>query len=216
MSKRFVMLVALCAAWSAPRLALADPVIATAPVALFDVNLVDGADLASASGLAMDFGTTTARGAGDFAAIPSGTPVTVDGPLYLYTALGGAGSSPFSFSIGGFGRFTETAMPLILSNSLTATSTGIEAYLLGVFSPAGSLAGFTPGPASFDVSFTRSSANSIANGAMVASTSGSGTLASPPSALSVTEPGSLLLVATGAGLMGLMVADAARERPATA
>ena len=86
---------------------------------------------------------------------------------------------------------------------MTATSTSIEAYLLGIFSPAGTLGGFTPGPASFDVSFTRSAASNDPNNMQVASISGSGTLASPPTAVPVGEPASLLLI--GPALMGLAV-----------
>ena len=69
--------------------------------------------------------------------------------------------------------------------------------------PPGALSGFTPGPASFDVSFTRSTASNDASNAQVASTSGSGTLASPPAAVSVKEPASLLLL--GPALLGMAV-----------
>lgn len=216
MLKQFALAVALCGAYASIRPALADPVNATAPVALFNVELLDGTDLSNASGLMLDFGTTTARGAGDFLPIPAQTSVAVEGPLYLYTALGGPGDAPFAFSIGSFGRFVTSAAPLILNSSKTATSTGIEAYLLGIFSPAGDLGSFTPGPASFDVSFTRSIANNAANGSTVASTSGSGTLASPPSPIAVVEPGSMLLLATGAGMVGLTVGGRRKPQPAGA
>ncbi|MGI4954679.1 MAG: hypothetical protein ACRYGM_22975, partial [Janthinobacterium lividum] len=148
-------------------------------------------------------GLTTAHGAGDFSLIPVATTVAVNGPLYFYSALGGLGDAAFSFNIGSYGTFVETAAPRILSTSLTATSTSIEAYLLGIFSPSATLGDFTAGPASFDVSFTRSAATNDANNVQVASTSGSGTLASPPAALPVGEPASLLLL--GPALIGMVV-----------
>ena len=64
MLKQFALVVALCGAYASIRPALADPVNATAPVALFNVELLDGTDLSNASGLMLDFGPTTARGAG--------------------------------------------------------------------------------------------------------------------------------------------------------
>lgn len=181
--------------------AAAAPVNAADPVALFEVELLDGTDLTNATGLRLSAGVTTSQGAGDFAAIPYGTGVATNGALHLHTALGGLADAAFSFTIGGFGTFTETAAPQIVARGVTASSTGIEAYLLGVFSPAGALAAFTPGPASFDVSFTRSA--SVQDGAVVASTSGSGTLASPPAAVPVGEPASWGLLGMGMAALGL-------------
>ena len=186
------MMVLAAAASAAAMPAQASPVNAAAPVALFNVDLVDGTDLPNTTGLYFDTGVTTARGAGDFRAVPAGTGVAVNGPLYLYSALGGLGDAAFSFNVGEYGTFIETAAPRILNSALTATSTSIEAYLLGIFSPAGALSGFTPGPASFDVSFTRSAASNDSNNMQVASISGSGTLASPPPPVPGGGPASLL------------------------
>lgn len=196
--------------------AQAAPVNAAAPIALFDVELLDGTDLRNTTGLQILSGLMSSRGAGDFTAIPGGTQVAVNSALYLYTALGGLGETAFSFSIGDYGVFTETAAPLILAQGVSATSTSIEAYLLGIFAPSGPLGAFTPGPASFDVSFTRSA--STGTRADVASTSGSGTLASPPSPVSVPEPASWALLGMGPALLTLLRlrrwAGRAKGRPA--
>ncbi len=205
MRKKFsIAAAALCgAALCSLAPAQASPVNATAPIALFNVALVDGTDLSNTTGLSFDFGLTTAQGAGDFSMVPVATMVAVNGPLSFYSALGGLGDAAFSFTVGGYGAFVETASPQILNSNMTATSTSIEAYLLGTFSPAGDLGGFTSGSASFDVSFTRSAATNDANNMQVASISGSGTLASPPAALPVGEPASLLLL--GPALIGMVV-----------
>ena len=214
MKKKFSLAAAaLCgAAWLLSAPAQASPVNATAPIALLNVDLMDGTDLSNTTGLYLDAGVTTARGAGDFQAIPAITAVMVNGPLYLYSALGGLGDAAFSFSIGDYGTFIETAAPRLLGNAMTATSTSIEAYLLGTFTPTGALSGFTPGPASFDVSFTRSSASGSGSDTQVASTSGSGTLASPPAAVLVGEPASVFLL--GPVLMGLVVRKRRVAQPA--
>lgn len=207
MQTRFMLAAALCgAAWLSGAPAQAGPVNAADPVALFNVDLLDGTDLSNTTGLRFDSGVTTARGAGDFRVIPAGTTVALSSPLYLHSALGGLNDAAFSFAIGDFGTFVSTAAPRILDRSVTASSTGLDAYLLGLFSPAGLLAEFTPGPASFHVSFTRSVSSAGDAGAPeVASTSGSGTFASPPSPVptAVPEPGSLPLLVIGPALLFL-------------
>ena len=106
MRKKFsIAAMALCsAALCAIAPAQASPLNATAPIALFNVDLLDGTDLSNATGLYLDIGVTTARGAGDFSVIPAVTGVVVNGPLYLYSALGGLGDAAFSFSLGGLHR----------------------------------------------------------------------------------------------------------------
>ncbi len=66
----------------------ASPVNATAPIASFNVDLLDGTDLSNTIGLDLDLGVTTAHGAGNLLPVPAVTKVVINGPLYLYSALG--------------------------------------------------------------------------------------------------------------------------------
>jgi hypothetical protein len=145
-------------------------------------------------------GVTTSAGTMDFVAIPGGTPVSGSTSFYPNSVLGGASGSAFTFTIGSYGVFTETAAPSIVTNGGDSGSSAVNIYILGSFTPDGVLASsYGSGPASFDVSFNE-------NGSTAAgyAYTGSGPLTSPPTGIGATpEPSSLILLGTGlAGLAG--------------
>ena len=102
----------------------------------------------------------------------------------------------FSFT-SSFGDFTGT-VTTAGSQGPTSNRT-VNAYVLGTFTPMGSLAGFLAGPASATFAFTQTGTN--------LATSGSFTFASPPAG-TVPEPQSWVMLIAGFGLVGA----AARRR----
>jgi hypothetical protein len=131
-------------------------------------------------------------GVNDLAGVPINTGVTLN-TLFTNGVNGGNGGSElaFSFTIAGFGTFVETANPVLLNSISIGNSQGVSYFLVGNFTPT--FGGFTPGPASFRVSFEES-----AQGDSI-SYAGSGTFASPPERVSVPEPGILALMGLGFG-----------------
>ncbi len=201
--KSVLLRAALVGALLTPFAANATPISGSDSVALFNVTVTpSGAPLFPISGVSSinyTFGLTTSVGTGNFSIIPVGSPVTPS-ILYPMGPNGGNGTTPFSVTIAGFGTFTETGNPIVLANTSTGRSTGVEFYLLGIFQPSGALSAYSSNDAAFDVSFTQTGG----------SYSGSGTFA-VPSATPTTpmtptpEPSSIALLGTavlaGAGFM---------------
>jgi hypothetical protein len=141
----------------------------------------------------MTGGLTTSPGQQNLSVIPDGNAVTESATFYPSGALGEANpATPFTFTIAGFGTFTETAAPVVTSNAGDNNTSNVNFYLLGSFAPGAGLSTFSTGPASFTFSVTESVVNGIG------SYSASGTLASPPATVSsAPEPSSLVLLGTG-------------------
>ncbi|MBK1658277.1 PEP-CTERM sorting domain-containing protein [Paracraurococcus ruber] len=148
----------------------------------------------SASAPVIGLGTTFTNTL--FTAIGSGTGDlngTAGTFLTLSTVTATAGTA-VSFT-SAVGNFTGTVQPIGLSASGPATSRVVDIYVLGNFTPAGTLSTFDPGAMSLTFSFTQTGG---ANSAV----SGSFSIASPPSPPpGVPEPMSLALF--GMGLAGL-------------
>lgn len=126
---------------------------------------------------------------GDFTAVPNGTPIT--GGVLDLTALEG-----FSFTITNVGSFSDTGSGNVVGQR---TTTNLDVYLLGVFTPAasGPLAGFDPSPSSVRLSLTRTGSGSDF------SIGFSGSEAAPPGPPPTLVPEPMSLALLGGGLVGL-------------
>ncbi len=128
---------------------------------------------------------TTSTGTGNFSNVPGSTTFT--GSSFTIGS-----SSGFVVSNGTYGTFTQTAAPVLESQSIVNGHVVSEDfYILGTYSGNGITAGT---PTSFDISFTQ-------NGGPGNSISASGTLVIPPApVIGTPEPASVVML--GLGLAG--------------
>ncbi|KAB7647476.1 PEPxxWA-CTERM sorting domain-containing protein [Polymorphobacter fuscus] len=167
---------------------LASPsVAATTIVGSAAVSIVGVA----ASTSSIDVGTTFTNTLFSVVGSATGDLAPVQGQNLNLSPLTASVGQVFTFT-SSFGDFTGTV------NSASAQGTPdnrtVNAYVLGTFTPMGSLAGFLAGPASATFAFTQTGSD--------LATSGSFTFASPPSG-AVPEPASWAMLITGFGLVGI-------------
>ncbi len=127
---------------------------------------------------------TTSVGTGNFSNVPVLTSFT--GGSFSTTSATG-----FTISNGTYGTFTQTAAPVLESQTIVNGNVVAEDfYILGTYLGNG----ITPAtPTSLDISFTQ-------NGGPGNSISASGTLVIPPAGANVPEPASVVML--GLGLAG--------------
>jgi hypothetical protein len=189
--KNFAKLLALGAAIIAPStFAHATTIVGSDSISFNSVTVTPGGSPLEPVGslTSINFGApgnTSGAGVGDLSVIPVLTAITIPSSLFPSGLDGGTGGVPFSFTIVGFGTFTETANPVVSTNGGAPGSSNVDLFLVGTFTPT--FGGFTAGPSSLDVSFTQTDG----------SYSGSGTFASPPNSTVTPEPSSLVLLGTG-------------------
>jgi hypothetical protein len=169
-------------------------------------------DLLSATGFTLG-SQFWGNGAGDFAALPLGTSigssVITTGSLGAYAFSGADGSFAAAPSIT-IGANTYTSAIVGTSGSLAAGSESLSLYIVGTFTPSGTLSAFAANSASETISLTETGI--VNNGATsFGSFSASATFAapaaaspiSPPPPTETPEPASMFLLS--AGLIGLGV-----------
>lgn len=140
----------------------------------------------------IDYGTTFTNTLYSVVGTTDGDFAGIGGVQFNISALTAAVGTSFTF-LSAFGDYSGTVTGVDVAGGVTNRT--VSAYVLGVFSPKGALAGYIAGPASTTFSFTQTG--------LSATTSGSFTLASPPAPItSVPEPATWGLLVVGFGLMG--------------
>lgn len=98
----------------------------------------------------------------------------------------------FSF-LSAFGDYSGTVTSVNVDGDVNNRT--VSAYILGIFTPTGTMSGYSAGAASTTFSFTQTG--------LSAATSGSFTLASPPSPIpAIPEPATWAMMMVGFGLTG--------------
>jgi hypothetical protein len=160
----------------------AAPIDGTAGVALIGTSS-DTATIGLGTTFSSDFSAISST-SGDMNAVALAT-------LFNTSSITATVGSAVSFSAG-FGAFSGTIT--LASAAGPVNNRTVSLYALGLFTPDGPLASFSPGPMSLTISATQT-------GGAGSSVSVSYSMASPPSPPRVAEPATLALL--GAGLMGL-------------
>lgn len=171
---------------------IASPSVAATVVGSAAVSMIGtAADTAS-----IDVGTTFTNTNTSIVGSATGDFAAAVGQNLTLSPISAIAGSAFSF-VSGFGNFTGTVQST--SSQGAPSNRTVNAFVLGSFTPMGSLSAFMAGPASATFAFTQTGVNQAV--------SGSFTFASPPAGL-VPEPASWAMLITGFGLVGA----AARRR----
>lgn len=173
---------------------LAAAALSSAPAAAV---IVDGTMAVSLVGISSDtasigVGTTFTNTLFSVVGSATGDLAGVNGVNLTVSPLTASVGEAFSFTsaFGDFAGTVQTAFAQGGENNRT-----VIAFVLGVFSPSGTLSGFDVGPASTTFSFTQTG--------IEGATSGSFSFSSPPNtAPSVPEPASWAMLVAGFGLVG--------------
>jgi hypothetical protein len=195
-----VLLAGLLVALAASQSATAASIMGTLAIATDTTTLTpSSADLSNATSVNWVESNSSAQGTGDLNVIPTLTIFTPSGTLTIANLT--QFNYDFKTSTTDYGTFQAGAGSFIV----TRTASFLDVYLLGTFTPAGGLPGFSQGAASLRLSFT------YANVGGNISVSGSGTLSSPPQTPpGIPEPASLALV--GIGLVSVTAFRSLRKR----
>jgi hypothetical protein len=152
---------------------------------------------------------------GDFTSLPTvgTTPFNYGSTITGSTLnLGALGGFTFASADGSFAAAsslvvngnTYTSEVVATSGSLAAGSESLSIYLVGNFTPSGSLSGFDTGNASETISFTETGivdSGAGGFGSLSVSATFASPAAAPPGPTPTPEPASMMLL--GAGLLGL-------------
>jgi hypothetical protein len=195
--KKLLSLGILCASVIAtPLAAHADAITGNVSVA-FNVTGVTTSNTGGAlspvnniTSISLGNGIVTGAGSGDFSGIGVFSPLTASS-TFLPNSSDGGSTTPFTFTLGNYGTFTETSQQLVSQNSGASSSFNI--YLLGNFVPGSALPADTVDTASIVLGFTDNNGTYSVSGVLSTPSSP----APPPPPTVTPEPSSLALLGTG-------------------